>query len=112
MTARRMIAVTVAYAIALQALLSGVVGPVAAAGRAGEICSPAANAALPAPAAPHPLRSDCLGCPAMCGTGLAPAPGVKPVVLTGVPSAESRLTQVVPRTEPRLLPPSRAPPAA
>jgi hypothetical protein len=31
---------------------------------------------------------------------------------TGVPSAESRLTHVVGRTAPRLLPPSRAPPPA
>jgi hypothetical protein len=34
------------------------------------------------------------------------------VGLTRAPGAESLLTQIVLRTEPRLLPPSRAPPAA
>jgi hypothetical protein len=115
MTARRMIALTVAYAVALQAMLSGFVVPAVTAGPAGEICVPAANAApaaAPVPGAPHPMLSDCLACPAMCGTGLAHAPGVMPVGLISVPSVEPRPTQVVLRTEPRLLPPSRAPPAA
>jgi hypothetical protein len=119
MTARRMIALTVAYAVALQALLSGFAVPAVATGRAAEICLPAANVAhgaplapAPAPAAPHPSGSDCLACSAMCGAGLIPAPGVMPVGLTRAPSAESRPTQIVLRTEPRLLPPSRAPPAA
>jgi hypothetical protein len=113
MVARRLIALTVAYAIGLHALLSGFAVP---AGRATEICVPAGNAARampPAPAAPHhPLGSDCLACSTMCGAGLPPAPGALMVGLTRGPSAESRLSQVVVRAPPRLLPPSRAPPAA
>jgi len=115
MTSRRLIALTVAYAVALQAMLSGFAVPAVTAGPASEICVPAADATpagLPMPAAPHPMRSDCLGCPAMCGTGLAPAPRVMPVGLTGAATIESRPTQVVLHTAPRLLPPSRAPPAA
>jgi hypothetical protein len=115
MFARRLIALTVAYAIALQALLSGFAVPAVTAGRATDICVPAGNAPRampPAPAAPHhPSGSDCLACSTMCGAGLPPAPGALMVGLTRGPSAESRLSQVVVRAEPRLLPPSRAPPA-
>jgi hypothetical protein len=115
MIAHRLIALTVAYAIALHALLSGFAVTAVTAGRAADICVPATNATRampPAPAAPHPLRSDCLACSAMCGAGLPPAPGVMLVGLTRGPSTEARLSQVVVLAEPRLLPPSRAPPAA
>ena len=112
MFARRLIALTVAYAIGLHALLSGFAVP---AGRATEICVPAGNAARampPAPAAPHhPLGSDCLAFSTMCGAGLPAAPGALMVGLARGPSTESHLSQVVVRAEPRLLPPSRAPPA-
>jgi hypothetical protein len=116
MIARRLIALSVAYAIALQALLSGLAVLAAPAGRAADICVPAGNAARampPAPAAPHhPLGSDCLACSTMYGAGLPAAPGALMVGLTRGPSTESHLSQVVVRAEPRLLPPSRAPPAA
>ena len=116
MIAHRLVALTVAYAIALHALLSGFALPAVTAGRATDICVPAGHAARampPAPAAPHhPLGSDCLACSTMCGAGLPPAPDAPMVGLTRGPSAESRLRQVVVRAAPRLLPPSRAPPAA
>jgi hypothetical protein len=113
MAARRMIALTVAYAVALQAMLSGFAVPAVTAGPAREICMPAADAAAPpVPAAPHPMRSDCLACPAMCWAGLAPAPRVIPVGLTDARSIESHPILVVLLTAPRLLPPSRAPPSA
>jgi hypothetical protein len=50
---------TVVYAVALQAMLSGFAVPAVTAGLAGELCVPAANAAAaapPVPAAPHALR--------------------------------------------------------
>jgi hypothetical protein len=114
MTARRIIALTAAYVVALQAALSTFAVPTIAAGPPGQICAPAADSAPPAPVAPHSPRSDCLACPALCGggAGLASAAGAMLVRRTDVPSAESRLTHGVGRTAPRLLPPSRAPPPA
>jgi hypothetical protein len=111
MTARRMIAWTVAYAVALQAMLLGFAVRALTAGPASEICTPAGNAAPAAPA-PHPMRFDCLACPAMCGTGLAPARTADTVAQTPTARAESHLIHVVAPIAPRLLPPSRAPPAA
>jgi hypothetical protein len=117
MIARRMIALAVAYAIALQAMLSGLVAPAEAAGPTGGICVPAANSAPaaagtpPAPALPHSMRSDCLACPAMCA-GLGPARNAVTAPQPPIATAESYRTHVPVRLAPRLLPPSRAPPAA
>jgi hypothetical protein len=111
MIARRMIAWTVAYAVALQAMLSGFAVPALTASPAGEICAPASKAAPVVPA-PHPMRSDCLACPTMCGAGLAPARTAATAAPTPTARAESHVIQAVARIAARLLPPSRAPPAA
>ena len=49
MIARRLVALTVAYTIALHALLSGFAVPAVTAGRATDICMPAGNAARALP---------------------------------------------------------------
>ena len=111
MIARRMIAWAIAYSVALQAMLSGFAVPALTASPAGEICTPAGNAAPAAPA-PHPMRSDCLACPAMCGAGLAPARTAATAGQTPTARAESHPIRAIAPIAPRLLPPSRAPPAA
>jgi hypothetical protein len=105
---RRLIALVAAYAIALQAVLSGFVALAMTA--SPDICAPAAGGTLPAPP-----NSDCGCCHQLCG-GDAFA-GVPPGDLAMAAPAPLRQADnlsrpVAPPTPPRLLPPSRAPPAA
>jgi hypothetical protein len=108
---RRMIALTAAYAVALQAILSSF-GLLAMAGRsAREICGPARNLPGSLPTGP-----DCMmACPVPCGgAGLA---GVAPddLAVAARPAPSSSVEMRVPvllRAAQRLLPPPRAPPAA
>ena len=111
-----MIALTVAYAVALQAMLLGLAAPAGAFSPTGGICAPAANLAPAAsgtplaPALPHSMRSDCLACPATCA-GLAPARNAVTTPQPPIATAVSYQADVRWRLVPRLLPPSRAPPA-
>jgi hypothetical protein len=59
---------------------------------------------------PHSMRSDCLACPAMCA-GLGPARNAVTAPLPPKAAAVSYQTHVPGRLAPRLLPPSRGPPA-
>jgi hypothetical protein len=104
---RRLIALVTAYAIALQAVLSGFV--VLAMAASPDICAPAAGGTLPA--SPN---SDCGCCHQLCGGG---APGVPHGALVLAASAPSRQAdnlarRAAPPAPQRLLPPSRAPPSA
>jgi hypothetical protein len=109
---RRLIALTAAYAIALQAALAGFAVLAASAHAAPEICA----AGHESPSGSMPMGSDCGTCPALCvGAGPdAAAPGsftlAAPVVASF--AVERRGVPVAPWPAQRLLPPSRAPPAA
>jgi len=106
---RRLIALVAAYAIALQAVLPGFVA-LAMAGWAGPgICASASHGAPPG--SPH---SDCGSCTLLCGGGAALAAVAPSLLVLAPPSTPSpHLAQrAAPRTAQRLLPPSRAPPAA
>jgi hypothetical protein len=110
---RRMIALTAAYAVALQAILS-TFAVLAMSGRsAQEICAPVANGALPRSL---PAGPDCMACPVPCGgAGLAGvAPDSRAVAVRPAPSSSValRVAPVPLRAAQRLLPPTRAPPAA
>ena len=105
---RRLIALVTAYAIALQAVLSGFVALAMAA--SPDICAAAVGGTLPAPP-----NSDCGCCHQLCG-GDAFA-GVRPGDLAMSAPGPSRRAGNLARpvaapTPQRLLPPSRAPPAA
>jgi hypothetical protein len=103
---RRLIALAAAYAIALQAALSGFV-LLATAGT--DLC-----AAASVPAAPH-SNSDCGCCPLLCGAaadlaaGSGGSPPVPPLSSAGSPH---RHVQAALPSMRGLVPPSRAPPVA
>jgi hypothetical protein len=107
---RRLIALTAAYAIALQAALAGFATFAVPAFARSAICAPAGSDPGPGPAP----RPECVACPTVChGAG---ADGMASVVTVLVPPTPSlaidrRLDIAAPRPAPRLLPPSRAPPA-
>jgi hypothetical protein len=110
---RRMIALTAAYAVALQAILSSF-ALLAMSGRSTqEICAPVANGALPGSL---PSGPDCMACPVPCGgAGLAGVESNDRCVMVRPPLSSSvalRVAPVPPRAVQRLLPPTRAPPAA
>jgi hypothetical protein len=105
---RRLIALTAAYAIALQAVMAGFALVAMSAHPAPAMCAPAGGPPL-SPAVPCPV------CPLACGvTGLAgDAPPDFHVAALIVPlSAPACRTAAVRCVAPRLLPPSRAPPEA
>src|ERR1700722_10543376 len=105
---RRLLALVPAYAIALQALLSDFVALAMAA--SPDICAPAAGGTLPAPP-----NSDCGCCHQLCGGGaFAGVPPGDLAMAAPAPShrADDLARPIAPPTPQRLLPPSRAPPAA
>jgi hypothetical protein len=112
-TTRRLIALTAAYAVALQAALAGVAllaAPAQAA--APQICAAVGHDPQ---SGSIPSGSDCAACPALCGGGPGGvAPGGFTVVAPGAAAfaLERRIVPATPWRAQRLLPPSRAPPAA
>jgi len=113
-TTRRLIALTAAYAIALQAALAGVVLLAASAHAAApQICAAVGHDPQ---SGSLPMGADCAACPALCG-GAGPdavAPGGFAVAAPAAAALalERRIVPVTLRPSQRLLPPSRAPPAA
>jgi len=111
-TTRRLIALTAAYAVALQAALAGVALLAASAQGAPQICAAVGHDPQ---SDSIPPGADCAACPALCGGGSG---GVTPGGFTvAAPAAagfalEHRIVPVTPWRAQRLLPPSRAPPAA
>jgi hypothetical protein len=106
-TFRRVVVLTAAYAIALQAVMAGFAMLTLAGRPALDICSPAGNGPSP--------PGDCLLCPLTCGaTGLDSVAPPEVVAAPAVPMAcpACRAPASAPCSAPRLLPPSRAPPAA
>jgi hypothetical protein len=111
---RRLIALTVAYAVALQAVLSSFAMLTMAGHAAQGICASAASGTLPGPLLP--ASRECIACPILCG-GMALAGIAPPDVAVPVPPPRSSGVAggAAPWTLPaaqRLLPPPRAPPAA
>ena len=108
-TARRLIALVAAYAVALHAMLAGL--PVLAMAAAPELCASVAPGPIPdsIPAAP-----DCVGCPVPCGGAVGIAPEIFAVVAPPVASfgIDRRAAPVAPGAAWRRLPPARGPPAA
>ena len=112
-TTRRLIALTAAYAIALQAALAGVVLLAPSARTAPQICAAVGHDPQ---SGSIPMGADCAACPALCG-GAGPdavAPGGFAVAAPAVASfaVDRRIAPVMLQRAQRLLPPSRAPPAA
>ena len=112
-TTRRLIALTAAYAVALQAALAGVALPVASAHAVPQICAAAGHDPQ---SDSVPMGSDCAACPAVCSGG-EPDAVASGGFTVAAPSAaalavERRIVPVTPRGAQRMLPPSRAPPAA
>jgi len=112
-TTRRLIALTAAYAVALQAALAGVALLAAYAHAAPPVC---ASTGHDPQSGSVPMGFDCAACPAVCGGGGtgAVAPGGFAVAGPAVAAfaVERRDARVAPGRGQRLLPPSRAPPAA
>jgi hypothetical protein len=109
---RRLIALTAAYAVALQAVLASLALQLAV-GAAPGLC---ASGAPETPGSDPGHGTLCVACPASCGdgglAGVAPA-GVS--TLAGGAAAirvERPMLRLAERSAPRNLPPSRAPPAA
>jgi hypothetical protein len=108
---RRLIALTAAYAIALQATLAGFALLAASAQAAPQLCAAAGHDSR---SGSMPMGADCAACPALCGNAGsdAVAPGgftlAPPVVVSF--ALDRRIAPVAPSPAQRLLPPSRAPP--
>ena len=112
-TTRRLIALTAAYAIALQAALAGVVLLAPSARTAPQICAAVGHDPQ---SGSIPMGADCAACPALCG-GPAPDAVVSggftiAAPVTAALAIDRRIAPVALRPVQRLLPPSRAPPAA
>ncbi len=111
---RRLIALTAAYAVALQAALAGVA--LLAAASAGHAAPQICAAAGHDPQSDSvPMGSDCTACPAVCSGG-GPDAVASGGFTVAAPAAaafavERRDARVAPGRGQRLLPPSRAPPA-
>jgi hypothetical protein len=107
---RRLIALTVAYAVALQTVLTGFV--VLAMAAAPEICAPAGIGPMPGS---NPSGPDCAACPVSCGggpDGLAPdtlAVTAPPALFFGIGQPVAPAVLGAAQCG---LPPCRAPPAA
>jgi hypothetical protein len=108
---RRLIALAVAYAVALQVVLAGFAMLATAA--MPEICASAGPGPIPGSI---PMGSDCAVCPVLCGS--AGPDGIAPDIFVFVaPSVSSfgidrRVVPAAPGSAQRWLPPSRGPPAA
>ena len=110
---RRLIALTAAYALALQAVLAGIAVWPASAHALPEVCAPAGHGPTPGPA---PTGTDCVACPAVCG-GAGPAGIVSGAFASTVPPVRAfgiahGIAVAVSHPAPRLLPPTRASPPA
>jgi hypothetical protein len=108
---RRLIALAVAYAVAVQAVLAAFAMPATAA--VPEICASAGPGPIPGSI---PMRSDCAACPVLCGS--ARLDGIVPDIFVFAPPSvpsfgiDRRFVPAVPPSAQRRLPPTRGPPVA
>jgi hypothetical protein len=111
---RRLIALTAAYAIALQAVVAGFAALAVAGTGVPGLCTSSAPREQPGRDSGHAIA--CIACPACCSgeglSGVPPAAIEAPAPRMVSDRSAHRLPQLAARVTPRDRPPSRAPPAA